>query len=175
MAENSSPTPQTSPFPVPVYRHESVAQWFMANPDKSKAECARALGVTPQYIYHLTASDMFREYYRSLSEETFSRVFPALREKMAAVAEAAMDKLADHVQDSQDPSYTLEVADKLLHRLGYAPTKGPTEIVMGNKNTISPTILTIPRELLALAREKVIANATSPAATLPAMPPSQGV
>lgn len=148
-------------------KHDAIAEWMIAHPDATKLECSRAFGVSPSFIYSLTNSDLFREYLRARSEETFNRAYPSLREKVAAVAEVATEKLLSAVAHSSDGDYILEVADKMLHRLGYAPTKGPTEIVMGSKN-VQNNSFAIPREVLAQARERVLQNANK-------LPPAEGV
>lgn len=139
-------------------RHDSIAEWLAANPEKPLKDCAEAFGVSMSMLYRLTNSDSFREYLRSRKEELFARLVPTMREKIAAVADMSLDKLAEQVEKSDDPVYALEVADKMLHRLGYAPTKGPTEIVIGNKNVQTNTFA-VSREALEIAREKVLQNA----------------
>jgi hypothetical protein len=55
----------------------------------------------------------------------FSDVVVPLRARLLAVAEVAVERLGEKVSYSEDPKFLLEAADKTLHRLGYAPTRGP--------------------------------------------------
>jgi hypothetical protein len=73
----------------------------------------------------VTNSDLYMEYLLSLDEAIAQDILRPLRQQLHGVAEVALRKLGVAVENSQDPKFILEAADKALHRLGYAPNKGP--------------------------------------------------
>lgn len=136
-------------------RHQAIADWLIANPDRSQGECASAFGITQAWLSVIVNSDIFREYLQQRLNEVSTPVMFTLREKLMGVAHRAVEKLGAAVDNSQDPEYILAAADKTLHRLGYAPTRGPvaaTTTVTNQQNNI----YVVDRETLDGARRRYL-------------------
>lgn len=136
-------------------RHQAIADWLIANPDKSQGECAAAFGITQAWLSVVVNSDIFREYLQSRLNEVSTPVMYSLREKLMGVAHRAVEKLGSCVENSQDPEYILEAADKTLHRLGYAPTRGPAPAVQNVTNQQN-NVYVVDRETLDGARRRYL-------------------
>lgn len=136
-------------------RHQAIADWLIANPDKSQGECAAAFGITQAWLSVVVNSDIFSEYLQSRLNEVSTPVMYSLREKLMGVAHRAVEKLGSCVENSQDPEYILEAADKTLHRLGYAPTRGPAPAVQNVTNQQN-NVYVVDRETLDGARRRYL-------------------
>lgn len=135
-------------------RHHLLAQYLIAHPTASRKQVAAAMGASEAWVTSVTNSDAFREYLRSLDQEVLSDVVVPIRSRLMGVAETALLRLEEKLAVSQDPRFILDAADKALHRLGYAPSKGPT-IVPGNMNVTQNTTYVIGQEELKVARERL--------------------
>ena len=137
-------------------RHQAIADWLIANPDRSQGECAAAFGITQAWLSVVVNSDIFREYLQSRLNEVSTPVMYSLREKLMGVAHRAVEKLGNCVDNSQDPEYILAAADKALHRLGYAPTRGPAVQVNGPVTAQQNNVYVVDRETLDGARRRYL-------------------
>jgi hypothetical protein len=136
-------------------RHQAIADWLIANPDRSQGECAQAFGITQAWLSVIVNSDIFREYLQQRLNEVSTPVMFTLREKLMGVAHRAVEKLGAAVDNSQDPEFILEAADKTLHRLGYAPTRGPAAAPTTVTNQQN-NIYVVDRETLDGARRRYL-------------------
>jgi hypothetical protein len=136
-------------------RHQAIADWLIANPDRSQGECAQAFGLTQAWLSVIINSDIFKEYIQARLAEVSTPVLYSLREKLLGVAHRAVEKLGSCVDNSQDPEYILAAADKALHRLGYAPTRGPAVHVSGPTNQ-QTNVYVVDRETLDGARRRYL-------------------
>lgn len=135
--------------------HEMVIDWLIANPGFGQMErCAKTFGCTRPWLSTLVHSDAFQAKLRDRKEQFFSEAIVPLKDKIVGVADRAVEKLGDAVEETSDPRMLLDVADKMLHKLGYAPKvstqpQGPGAVLNTQNNyyAVSP-------ELLAAAREK---------------------
>jgi len=103
------------------HTHEMVINWLVLNPEKSLRECADTFGYTQPWLSTLIHSDLFQSRLRARQEQIASRVTSSIPEKLQAITDIALDKLGDVLAKSEDPEYILDVADRALHRMGYAP------------------------------------------------------
>lgn len=101
--------------------HEQILNWLLLNPEKSMRECADNFGYTQSWLSQLVHSSIFQAALKTRQEQVMLRVAQSIPEKLRAVTEIALDKLADKVAASEDPDFILSVADKGLHRMGFAP------------------------------------------------------
>lgn len=104
--------------------HEQIMNWLLMNPGKSMRECADTFGYTQSWLSTMVHSDAFQSKLREKQLEIQARVTATIPQKLQAVADIALDKLASAVERSEDPDFLLAVADKTLHRMGYAPAQG---------------------------------------------------
>lgn len=103
------------------HTHEAILNWLVLNPHKSLRECADTMGFTQPWLSTVIHSDIFQMALRERQMNVANRVAASIPERLQAVADVALDKLAEKVADSEDPDFILDAADKVLHRMGYAP------------------------------------------------------
>lgn len=103
------------------HTHEMVINWLVLNPEKSLRECADHFGYTQPWLSTLIHSDIFQVRLRERQEQVATRVTASIPEKLRAITDIALDKLADQIAKSEDPDFILDAADRALHRMGYAP------------------------------------------------------
>lgn len=103
------------------HRHEALLQYMIAHPEARARELAIIFEMTPAWISTIIHSHAFQAQLAARQDECFSETVLPLREKMLGLAHDAVEKLGTQLDNSQDPKYVLDVADKVLHRLGYAP------------------------------------------------------
>lgn len=146
-------------------RHDAIAEFLLANPNMKMSAVAAHFGVTQAWLSVVIHSDIFQEYYRKMKGEFIdTRVMP-LREKLLGIAEAAVDRLAEQVQTT-DSKTTLDIADKILGRMGYgAKPQGPATVIQNNVvvSSLSPEEMNAARERYR-AMQRAIANDTAPLA-----------
>lgn len=111
--------------------YSSVIDWMIQNPDKNLTDCAREFKVTPTWIYTLTKSDAFVTALKERRADHNFLLSMGVVEKAGAVAEMALDQLADNLRLKGElmPSTTvLEIADSMMARMGYGNTKGGSPV-----------------------------------------------
>lgn len=135
-------------------QHKSILEWIVRNTDCNLKDCAAAFGRSPAWIYMLVRTDLFQEELEKAQATSMSMSTMPLRQKLLAVGHQAVEKLGEKVADSQDAKFILEAADKTLHRLGYAPTRGPEDSqpaqVVNQQN-----LFVVDQQTLAQARERM--------------------
>jgi len=132
--------------------HEAIIDWLVANPGKGqKGRCAEVFGITQAWLSTLIHSDAFQAVLREKQDVEYQLNVVPLKDKITAVAHEAVEKLGESVSLTNDPKLLLDISDKMLHRLGYAPKVG---IATGDtiNNTQNNTYNVSP-DLLAKARE----------------------
>lgn len=154
-------------------KHIAIAQLVAANPTIKQGEIAAHFGMTQTWVSIIMNSDAFKEYLATIDQRVVDDVVIPLRQKLVGVAHRAVEKLGQAVDASQDPEFLLKAADKTLHRLGYAPTKGPEEAP--RQLNVQNNYYTVSKEALAQAREKMVQQAQAvydaPTPQAPQLPP----
>jgi hypothetical protein len=136
--------------------HEMIIDWLIANPGFGQmGKCAQHFGCTRPWLSTLVHSDAFQAKLRDRKEEVFETTIVPLRDKIVGVANRAVEKLGEAIEETEDPRMLLDTADKMLHKLGYAPKTvinpaAPAGVVNNTQNNFYP----VTPELLAAAREK---------------------
>lgn len=104
------------------HRHDAIAEWLVANPDKSLSQCAAAMGYTVPWVSQIVNSDMFQAYYRELCAERKELAVHTISAKMNNAAALALDHMIAKLQPGTMPSekFVGDAADKLLTKLGYS-------------------------------------------------------
>jgi hypothetical protein len=137
--------------------HERLADWMLANPERSIKEAAPIFNVTVSYLYMLKNTDTFKAYWISRSTGYSSKVedeakddILGLTAKTAGVAEQALDALSSRLASTGDvlPVNTLiDVANMGLKSLGYtANSKTPPAQVNVNVGLVDASALAQARE-----------------------------
>lgn len=100
-------------------RHHAILNWMLLNPGRSSRECADYFGVSQSWLSILTRSDVFQVELNKRQMQIASRICQTIPERLRMIADVSLDKLATKLEESEDPDFILEVADKTLARLGY--------------------------------------------------------
>lgn len=103
------------------HTHESVINWLVLNPEKSLRECADHFGYTQPWLSTLIHSDIFQMALRERQIAVAARVTQSIPDRLRVCADLALEKLADHIEKSEDSEFILDAADRTLHRMGFAP------------------------------------------------------
>lgn len=103
------------------HTHDQIINWLIVNPHLSLRECADEFGFTQSWLSQLIHSDIFQAALKARQQDVAARVAASIPEKLHAVADIALDKLGEKVAASEDADFILDVADRALHRMGYAP------------------------------------------------------
>lgn len=131
--------------------HDAVMDWLLVNPGKGQMRlCAEYFGFTRAWLSSMIHSDAFQAKLRDKQEDHHKTNIIPLRDQINGVAQRAIERLGEKVEEVEDPRLLVDVADKMLHRLGYAPkvdmNPGVTANTQNNFYGVSP-------ELLAQARK----------------------
>lgn len=166
------PSPPAGPYRQRKYAYwyDSIIEWMLANPKGSLKDCAAALGRTPQTLYLVTNSDVFKLRYEQRRKEHFESLSQGILLRTARVAERSLEILEQRLENEPEKISTkaiLETANSTLERLGYgAPAPAQTNISVNAQPqvavTVSPDILSDAREQMRRVQQM---NATeTPAA-----------
>jgi len=132
------------------YSHEAIIDWMLSNPEQNQGECAKALGYTQAWLSTIIHSDAFRAEYQRRRSQLNEMIAGGIQTKMAEVSKKALDKLDSYLDEAEtDPRLVLDIADKTLHRQGYAPNKGGVAI-FAQQNNFNPRA--VDKETLTQAR-----------------------
>lgn len=143
------------------HRHEAIMNFMIANPTAKLGDVAAEFGVSQPWLSCIIHSHAFKTKLREKQEMLFSDLGASITEKLEAVAHTALDNILEHVSASNaSPALSLEVADKVLHRLGYAPQRGPSgpqaPVQVNNVFTVSPADLAAARAQLTAAHQPAL-------------------
>lgn len=120
-------------------KHEALMDYMLANPTCTYREISAAFGVTIPWISCIVNSDVFREKLQEKQGDLFeSGVLAPLENKMAAVVDLTLERLAEKVQHSESLPDLTNTADKLLGRLGYGAKNSNGE---GGNFTFNATLI----------------------------------
>lgn len=121
------------------YSHEAIMDWLLSNPDKDQGECARAFGYTQSWLSTIIHSDAFRAEYQRRRAQLSEYIAQGIQTRMAEVSKKALDHLEQYLDGEEiDPRLVLDIADRTLHRQGYAPNKGGVAIFAQQNNFANP-------------------------------------
>lgn len=101
------------------HKHEAIMLWLLANPEKKLRECAEHFGVSQVWLSVIIHSKAFQDSFAEHRDEYYSGVADDLGDKLHSLAHLCVDKLADKVEDSEDPVFLAKTATDVLSRLGY--------------------------------------------------------
>lgn len=137
--------------------HKAMAQWMIANPLAPRSSMAAAFQISQEWCGRIVNSEAFKHYLRELDEGVAEQLIIPLRGRLIGVADLALEKLGLAVEASSDPRFLLDAADKTLHRLGYAPSKGPAAPTI--QNVQQNNVYVADADALRRARERIHASA----------------
>lgn len=146
-----------TPFVLEVsHRHDAIMQYMIACPTARLQDVAAEFKVSPNWLSCIIHSHAFKTRLRERQDQLFGDLAATITEKLESVAHAALDNLAEHLMASNaNPALNLEVADKVLNRLGYgAPKMGAAQ------PATQVNVFQVSREDLAAARGMLAAPST---------------
>lgn len=122
----STPVPQPSPNLPPAVQklshgHDAILNWLLLNPTATLRECGDQLGYSVPWLSRLIHTDIFQAELAARQGEVFVSVAQGIPQKLAGLADIAIEKVTEQLLASESPQYALDVFDKALTKLGYAP------------------------------------------------------
>jgi len=141
------------------YTHEAIADWLLANPDKKLKECADQFGYTQAWLSTVIHSDAFQVYFSQRRAALNQIIHHGISAKLQDTTQKALDILNTRLDEPEDleSEFILDVADKLLHRQGYAPGK----VSLIQNNITAPVPGAVDMQTLSRARQMMQAIQTS--------------
>lgn len=103
------------------FSHEALINWLVENPHRQLRDCAAYFGYTQAWLSQIIHSDIFQAKLAERQNEVFALIASDIPEKLRGVTDVALEKLGRALEETEDPKFALDAADKLLHRMGYAP------------------------------------------------------
>ena len=137
------------------HKHEAIVNYLILNPNASLGEVAKTFEVSRAWLSIIIHSSAFRDKFNERQDTTFSELVLPLQEKLLGIGHMAVEKLGDAISGSDDPDYILASADKVLHRLGFAPKAqmAATPIGGGVVNNTQVNNYVVGRDQLSNLRE----------------------
>lgn len=101
-------------------KYEAILDYLISNPEMKKGELAAEMGVSQSWLSVVINSDLFQMKLDERREELKSAIIGSVKDKMQGLADLALDRLLEQVEETKDPRVLLDTADKMLDRIGYA-------------------------------------------------------
>lgn len=153
MNEVSESKDSGDPIARMTHAHDAILDWLLMNPTAPLREMAQALGYSISWLSLVINSDLFQAKYAERRGAIETQIASDIPAKMRIIAQIGLEKLADKMARSEDPDFLLETTDKVLHRLGYAPSKGPTTVTQTN---VQQNVYAVDAATLAKHRERIV-------------------
>lgn len=132
--------------------HEALADFYIQYPQASNREAAFQFNVSIQWVSIVKNSDSFKELMRARREQHRELVSVSVINKVEALAEQAIDELANQLETKQLPvEHVRDIAAMSLKAMGFGGERSGAGVV----NNIN---VSVDREALAEAREKLLAS-----------------
>ena len=137
--------------------HESIIDWMLIHPDRRLKDCARDFDVTPEWMYTVTNSDVFKERLAERSEAHRTAISVGVVEKASALADMALDVAMERFQHEHSAgdinlSKAVGVADKAFELAGIGgknkAAQAPTFIQNNNVMQVESAHLQAARQRL---------------------------
>lgn len=135
------------------HKHEAILNWMLLNPEQPLYRCAQEFGVTQAWLSVVINSDLFQQRLAERQDGVFEGTVLTLRQKLAGVAECAVERLGEKVSQSNDPAFLLQAADKTLKALGYGGGGNATS--QGNVSATQNNFFFVDKGTLGEARKRM--------------------
>jgi hypothetical protein len=133
--------------------HESLADWYIQNPTASNRQTAKFFNVSEQWVSIVKNSDGFKELMKNRREAHRDLVSVSVINKVEALAEQAIDELADQMGRKDLPvEHVKDIAAMSLKAMGFGGDRGGGAAVTNNVNVV------VDRDALLEARAKLISS-----------------
>lgn len=134
-------------------KHEAILNFLVVNPSVPMHVVAREFGVTQPWLSTIIHSDAFQARLKERQGQVFHHTVLPLADKLLGLAHRAVERVADQLETSIDPEYTLAVATRVLDRIGYSPKSvaQPASV----QNNVQNNFYTVDKDTLAEARNAI--------------------
>lgn len=160
--------------------HDMILNWIICNPDRNLRECADHFGYTQSWLSCIIHSDIFQQELAHRQANVAAAVAQSIPDKLRRAGDLAVEKLTATLETNEDPEFILSAADKILHRLGYAPQSSRAPAGSPGVNLSQTNIYMASSDDLAAARELMAsvgqaqAGRPAPAPAIAEAPPIEG-
>ena len=145
-----------------VWWYDSIIDVMLANPGIKIKDIAKRIGKAPNWVGLIMSSDTFKLHWhhrrQNLSLDINDTLTQEITGRVSNVAIKALDLVLDAIDENPlaiNPSVAMDMADKMLNRLGYGPkvaNPGTQVSVSGNANV---AVVTASQEAFERARARV--------------------
>ena len=139
------------------HKHEQIVNWLLQNPEKSLRECADTFNYSQGWLSQLIHSDIFQAQLKGRQEAVFVQVAQDIPTKLKGLADIAIEKVTRIISETEEPAIVIDVFDKTLNRLGYAPQKNSASAPAATQ----VNMLMVSKDALAEARLMIGGTAQS--------------
>jgi len=139
------------------HKHDQIINWLLENPHQSLRACADHFNYSQGWLSQLIHSDIFQAQLKLRQEAVFVQIAQDIPTKLKGLADQAIEKVSEILERNENPDLVIDIFDKTLNRLGYAPQKG------ASGPTPAPTqvnVFTVSKSDLAEARIMISAQQT---------------
>ena len=136
------------------HHHDAIAEWLVANPDKTQGACAAEFGYTEAWMSMIVNSDMFQVLYQAICEERKQLAVHTISAKMNNATALALDRTIEMLEPGKAVSerFLLDTQNSLLDRLGFS---GKAERVELHEHR---HVHVLTGEEIVAARERALVN-----------------
>jgi len=120
--------------------HEAIMDWILLNPGKGLRECAAFFGYSVGGIGWIVNSDLFQAKLAERRREIETVLAADIPAKLTILGSVAIDRTLEVIEKTTDPDVIVDIFDKTLHRLGYAPSKQTGPAIQFNTQNNSFTV-----------------------------------
>lgn len=139
------------------FSHDALMLWIFQNPHRTLKDAALFFGYSPEWIRQIVRTDVFQAEYQKRYGELSASLMQGVKEKLETASETALDALIEKLPLVNDPRILVDAADKLLHRMGYAPAKGSVTVqqtnVQTNTYSVEQSVLAESRQMMHMASQ----------------------
>lgn len=138
------------------YRHQYIADWLIANPERDQHELAEELDLTESHLSVIIHSDAFQEYYQLRREAVHEAVADEVTSRVTKVANLTLDVLETRIERERETvgiGVVRDVAAMSLKALGFGQPSASAAATAAQQNNYF--FGNVDRESLAGARDKL--------------------
>jgi len=138
------------------YSHEAFINWLLENPERPLRDAAQYFGYTQAWLSTILHSDVFQAKLSERQDAVFAAVAQDIPAKLRAAADIGLEKLTAKLEDTEDGEFILDATDKLLHRMGYAPSASRNPVAPAHvTNNTQINMFQVDAAQLAEARQRI--------------------
>lgn len=152
-------TAETPKQPIAELRHthDAFMDYMLLNPGATLKQMGAEFGYTVPWLSTVINSDLFQMRLAERRKEVDDLVHADIPARMRGIVAMGLEKIADHMEVTQNQEYIADTTDMLLHRLGYAPKAQQATSPAAPQNQQN-NFFVVPQDALQMARDKILAN-----------------